>query len=68
MRFQQSISSIRTPIYIIAFPDITRIKERVAKISNGLDKLEILRLWVNHFNELKVEDPDELKSKWESSI
>jgi hypothetical protein len=68
MRFQQSISPKHTPIFIMAFPDINRIKERVAKISKGLDKLEILRLWVNDFKDLKVEGPESLIKIWESLI
>lgn len=57
MRFQQSSTTSYTLIYIMAFPDITRMRDRVAKISKGLDKLEILRLWVSDINEITIEGP-----------
>jgi len=47
MRFKQSISTDKIPIYRMANPDIPRIRERVAKIISGLDKLEICRFWIN---------------------
>ncbi|QIZ08510.1 hypothetical protein HFZ78_18840 [Priestia megaterium] len=62
MRLQQFISTRNTPIFIMGFPEINRVKERVSKISKGLDKLEILRFWVNNFNEIRIEGPAHLKT------
>jgi hypothetical protein len=61
MRFQQSVSTDKTPIYIMANPDIPRLKERVAKIVSGLNKLEICRFWISEFDEITVDGPKELE-------
>ncbi|MFP3511481.1 hypothetical protein SB775_17880 [Peribacillus sp. SIMBA_075] len=61
MRFQQSLSTIKISIYIMGNPDILRIKERVAKVSEGLDKLEILRFWVSNLNKIQIDGPDRLR-------
>ena len=54
MRFKQSISTDKIPIYIMANPDIPRIRERVAKITSGLDKLEICRFWITELDEIII--------------
>ncbi|WP_071394981.1 hypothetical protein [Bacillus tuaregi] len=46
MRFQQQFNFSNTIFYILANPDIPRIRERVGKISKGLDKLGIIQAWV----------------------
>lgn len=61
MRFQQSVSTNRTPIFIMGNPDIPRIKNRVAKISEGLNKLQIVRFWVNNPEEINMDGPENLK-------
>lgn len=61
MRFQQSISADKTPVYIMANPDIPRLRERVKNITSGLDKLGICRFWVNELDELFIEGPDKLE-------
>lgn len=61
MRFQQSISTNKKPIFIMGNPDIPRIKERVTKISKGLDKLDIVRFWVNNQAEIIIEGPKDVE-------
>lgn len=61
MRFQQSLSTNKEPIFIMGNPDIPRIKERVAKISKGLDKLDIVRFWVSELDELVIDGPENFK-------
>jgi len=61
MRFQQSISTEKTPIYIMANPYIPRIRERVEKITSGLDKLEICRFWVNDLAGMVLEGPEDVR-------
>lgn len=61
MRFQQSISTDKIPIFIMGNPDIPRIRERVARISSGLDKLEICRFWINELDEIIIDGPEELR-------
>lgn len=46
MRFQQQFNYSNTLFYILGNPDVTRIRERVGKISKGLDKLGIVQAWV----------------------
>ncbi|RYI26662.1 hypothetical protein EVU96_20065 [Bacillus infantis] len=60
MRFQQSVSTDKSPVFIMANPDIPRLRERIAKITSGLDKLEICRFWINELDEIMIDGPEEL--------
>jgi hypothetical protein len=62
MRFKQSISTDKIPIYIMVNPDIPRIRERVAKITSGLDKLEICRFWITELDEIIIDGPEEVRT------
>jgi hypothetical protein len=66
MRFQQSISTDKEAIFIMANPYIPRIVERVEKHSKALDKLEIVRLWVGSDHNLSIQCPKELCDKIEN--
>jgi hypothetical protein len=63
MRFQQSISTDKEAIFIMANPYIHRIVKRVEKHSKALDKLEIVRLWVDADHNLSIQCPEELCDK-----
>ena len=36
-------------------PKVTRINDRLTKISTGLNKLEVLRFWVDYSDEITIE-------------
>ncbi|MFU1991969.1 hypothetical protein [Priestia megaterium] len=63
MRFQQIISSDCEPIFIMANPLIPRIVQKVEKYSKALDKLEIIRLWLDIDETLMVQCQEELQNK-----
>ncbi|SFB19824.1 MULTISPECIES: hypothetical protein [unclassified Bacillus (in: firmicutes)] len=63
MRFQQTISTNHKTIFVMANPEISRLTERVRKISKGLDKLGILRLWVGDFDQIHIEGPDYIREQ-----
>jgi hypothetical protein len=43
---------------VIANPNIPRLKKRVARIEDALNKLGIIRIWVNEDKSVLVEGPD----------
>ncbi|MFB5281810.1 hypothetical protein ACE199_04080 [Peribacillus sp. Hz7] len=47
MRFQQSLTTNHKPIFVMGNPNIPRIKDKLAKITQGLNNLEIIKMWVN---------------------
>lgn len=63
MRFQQTVSSNYKTIFVMANPEISRINERVRKISKGLDKMGILRLWVGDFEQIHIEGPNHIREQ-----
>lgn len=60
MRFMQTLSSSKKMIFVIANPDILRIKEGVSKITYGLDKLEVLRSWVGETGSIHIDGKNEI--------
>jgi hypothetical protein len=53
--------TLDTPILMfMGNPDIPRIRRYVAKIEKSLDRLEIIRLWVQQDGQVFVEGPQEM--------
>lgn len=53
-------------IYVMANPDIPRIRERVNKVSNSLDSLGFIRFWVRNDKSILIEFPDYLENQLRS--
>ncbi|MBM7649208.1 hypothetical protein JOC78_002161 [Bacillus ectoiniformans] len=58
MRFQQT--AIAPTLFIMANPDIYRIKSMMSQISLSLDKLELIRLWATPEGEVELDIPENL--------
>lgn len=57
--YQKSVENI---ILVMGNPNIPRIRERVNKIKKALDKLEIVRFWVNEDGTIEFEGPKHLET------
>ncbi|WP_100331081.1 hypothetical protein [Bacillus xiapuensis] len=58
MRFQQSAEA--PTIFIMANPDVYRMKAIVNQLSHSLDKLDIIRMWVQPKREPQLDIPQHL--------
>ena len=50
-------------IYVMANPDIPRIRKRVQKVAKSLDTLGIIRFWVQNDKSIKIEFPEYLENQ-----
>jgi hypothetical protein len=54
MRFQQKVQS-KSVFFVMGNPESNKIRERVLRIENALDKLGIIRCWVQEDKSVKFE-------------
>lgn len=59
MEYQQT-KGIDNHLFIMANPDIPRIRYRVNSVINSLNKLGFVQFWVQEDNSIKIENPDYL--------